>query len=432
MAQQTKTDYEGTFNSVTVGLFKNNTAGDIGADDARTLVENTADSVPFTLDDSYTWPFPQVTASGTDTYTATLSPAITAYVVGQKFQVLFTNANGGASTMAFNGLAALAITKNGATALAAGDIAAGSIKILAYDGTRLQIVGDGGGVGTHSVRTVTGADASVQTDDFGLIRLNSATPFNFTLDELDDDTIISFINYGAGAVTFINGAGVTLTGTALLPGATGSIYPAAVVDYITGTTPSVNQGASAVQTVTGDVVDNTDPDNPVINLLGLQDLWIGASAMLPRATNGCAPVTAITIGNVTFPALAFDQTSQEFAHFAISLPRNWNNGTITFRPKWTAVSGTGTVQWGLSGLACRNDDALTGALGTAQTSDDSLIATNDMHIGPDSAAITLGGTPADDSMLFFEISRNPASDTLDADALLIGITITFTNDATHV
>lgn len=156
MAQQDKLTYEGTFNNSTSGLFKDNTSGDIEAADHRLQVTNTKDSVPFTLDDSYTWPFPQVTASGTDTYTATLSPEITAYVVGQKFQVLFTNQNTTTATLAFNGLAALAITKNGATALSAGDIAAGSIKILAYDGTRLQIVGDGGGTAATTSFTPAG------------------------------------------------------------------------------------------------------------------------------------------------------------------------------------------------------------------------------------------------------------------------------------
>lgn len=187
MAQQDKTTFEGTFNNASTGLFKDNTTGDIGADDARTLVTNTKDSVPFTKDDSYIWPFPQVTAAGTNTYTATLSPVITAYVIGQKFQVLFTNQNTTAATLAFNGLAALAITKNGATALASGDIPAGSIKILAYDGTRLQIVGNissGTALTNGSGTTANGsaadlggtltADAVISTPSFG-VRLAGTT-----------------------------------------------------------------------------------------------------------------------------------------------------------------------------------------------------------------------------------------------------------------
>jgi len=48
----------------------------------------------------------------------------------------------GASTVAVDGLAATAITKGGATAVASGDIVSGAFYWLAYDGTRFQIVGD--------------------------------------------------------------------------------------------------------------------------------------------------------------------------------------------------------------------------------------------------------------------------------------------------
>jgi hypothetical protein len=128
-------------------------------------------------------------------------------------------------------------------------------------------------------------------------------------------------------------------------------------------------------------------------------------------------------------ALAFDQTTQEFAQCQIALPRKYNNGTVTVVPYWTAQSGSGTVQWGISGGAYSDDDALTVALGTAQTSDDTLIAANDLHIGPATSAITLAGTPADADFLAFQISRNPASDTLSGDALLLGVSIRITVDA---
>lgn len=79
------------------------------------------------------------TATGTDTYALTLSPAITAYAAGQRFTVIFTNANTGAATINVSALGAKDITKNGTTALVAGDIPAGSMMILLYDGTRFQI-----------------------------------------------------------------------------------------------------------------------------------------------------------------------------------------------------------------------------------------------------------------------------------------------------
>lgn len=167
------------------------------------------------------------------------------------------------------------------------------------------------------------------------------------------------------------------------------------------------------------------------NPIGIQDLFVPASAMWPRTTNGSSALTKSEIATSLFniQSLDFDQTTQEFAQFQIALPRKWNNGTITFVPYWTASAGSGTVQWGLSGGAYSNDDALTVAFGTPQTSDDTLIATNDLHIGPESSAITLAGTPADADFLGFQISRNPASDTLSGDAKLLGISIRITVDA---
>jgi len=84
------------------------------------------------------------TASGTDTYTATMAPAIAAYANTQRFFIKFTNANTTAATLNLNGLGAIAIKKNVTEALTSGDIKAGQIIPLAYDGTNFQIIGGGG------------------------------------------------------------------------------------------------------------------------------------------------------------------------------------------------------------------------------------------------------------------------------------------------
>ncbi len=91
-----------------------------------------------------------VTASGTDnTYTATVSSTVTSYTVGQQFLVKFTNANTDASTINFNSNGAKALKKNVSSALVAGDISAGQVMLLAYDGTNFQIIG-GSSVGLPS------------------------------------------------------------------------------------------------------------------------------------------------------------------------------------------------------------------------------------------------------------------------------------------
>lgn len=100
--------------------------------------------------------YPLATASGTDTYTATVTPAFPAYTSGQRFNIKFTNANTGAATININSKGAKSIVKNGATALSSGDISAGQILFLQYDGTNMQIVGGGGSGGGGAWGTITG------------------------------------------------------------------------------------------------------------------------------------------------------------------------------------------------------------------------------------------------------------------------------------
>lgn len=97
------------------------------------------------------------TASGTNTYTATLSPSISSYSPVLRYFIKFTNANTGPATLNLNGLGAKTIVKNGAEALVADDIKAGQIILLGYDGTNFQIIGGGsGGSSSPASETVSG------------------------------------------------------------------------------------------------------------------------------------------------------------------------------------------------------------------------------------------------------------------------------------
>lgn len=85
-----------------------------------------------------------LTVSGTDTITATTSPSLTAYAVGQSFKFLAAGANTGAATINISSLGAKSIVKNGSTPLTAGDLVSGSITQIIYDGTNFQLVGASG------------------------------------------------------------------------------------------------------------------------------------------------------------------------------------------------------------------------------------------------------------------------------------------------
>lgn len=170
-----------------------------------------------------------------------------------------------------------------------------------------------------------------------------------------------------------------------------------------------------------------DSDTPIT--IGKHTLWIPAGAMIARTTNGAAAGTAeLATNDIMLQTLDFDTAIEEGAGFWIGMPTSWNESTVSFQPYWTAASGSGTVIFDLAGYAFSDSDALDTAVGTAQDSTDTLITANDCHIGPESSAITIGGTPAAGDLVYFQITRDVATDTLGVDAQLIGIKLFITYD----
>ncbi len=114
------------------------------------------------------------TASGVDNYSATISPnagfgygdgAATAFFCIVKF----TNANTGAATLDVNTGGAKDIRKNGGSApLIAGDIAAGSVHVLIYDGINFQMVSPISDPSLGHGQTIIGAGAGNFTVPVGV------------------------------------------------------------------------------------------------------------------------------------------------------------------------------------------------------------------------------------------------------------------------
>ena len=80
------------------------------------------------------------TVTGTDTLTGSLTPVLGAYATGNLFSFVAANTNTGAATINLNSLGAKSITKQGSTALVAGDIVSGQVYLIEYDGTRFQLI----------------------------------------------------------------------------------------------------------------------------------------------------------------------------------------------------------------------------------------------------------------------------------------------------
>jgi hypothetical protein len=179
--------------------------------------------------------------------------------------------------------------------------------------------------------------------------------------------------------------------------------------------------------------DWNDDHNVVsgVALTGKQMVPVPAGAMTPNTTNGAAAGSVETTTNKNmFVTLDFDATTSESAQFSMPMPDSWNEGTITFQPIWSHPVTTTNfgVVWELSAVAVSNDDPGDVAFGTGQTSTDTGGTTDDIYVGPESSAITIGGSPAEGDFVMLKISRLPAngSDTLAVDARLHAIKLFIT------
>lgn len=161
-------------------------------------------------------------SSGTNTITATLSPAITAYAAGQVFVFRAGGTNTGAATINFNSVGAADIKKgkNGTTDLAAGDIVTGGLYAVAYNGTTSDFVLLNAPAGNRTTVAIS-SDTSFDAADSGRIVDADCTSddIEVTLDDaaaLGSDFYITIRHQGDANQILIIGDGTDTFG---LPGA---------------------------------------------------------------------------------------------------------------------------------------------------------------------------------------------------------------------
>lgn len=268
---------------------------------------------------------------------------------------------------------------------------------------------------------------------------NALTSGTIELGAASDTTLA---RSGAGDVT-IEGNAIYRAGGTDVPvtdGGTGASTAAGAATNLglgTGDSPqftAVNIGHASDTTLARDAAGIISVEGVKVALAGRQTIYIPATAMISRTTNGAAAGTAEKATNKNmFRTLDFDTNTQEFAQFSVHFPKSWNLSTVTFQPVWSHPSTTvnfGAV-FGLAGVAISNDDAGDVAFGTAQTSTDTGGTTDDIYLGPESSAITIAGTPAADDWVMFQLNRtvSDGGDTLAVDARLHGIRLFFTTNA---
>ena len=162
---------------------------------------------------------------------------------------------------------------------------------------------------------------------------------------------------------------------------------------------------------------------------GVDTTW---SVYLPAALGMPDPVlpcAAFAIANwrnfqVATGALAFDQTSPEAAYFQFRLPDSYDGRTLKFTIEWSASAGTsGDVRWGVLPISFDDADTLDDT-GTTTYVVDTFIATKTTHVCIVVATPTHASGGSFNTVRIIRLS-NHATDTFNADAILVGIGVSF-------
>lgn len=248
-------------------------------------------------------------------------------------------------------------------------------QVLTSDGTDISWQtpsGGGGSWGTisgtlsdqtdlYDQRTVTGADDIVQSDNLQKIYFNSASPFNFTIEELLIGSQVNFINIGAGAVTFVAGTGVTIDGITVLEG---GVNATATILYRTATNPLIVGG-----TIEGEALTKVDDTNvtltlggsPSTALLSPASITAGWTGQLSsnRGGSGVNNSGNFTWGsnNITFSTSGATSLTLPTSGTLATTANTWLNGATTTLTGVSTVTSNAAAQHIFDGTWSSNTSA---------------------------------------------------------------------------
>jgi hypothetical protein len=175
-----------------------------------------------------------ITVAGTNALTGLATPTLGGYAAGAQYSFIAQNTNTAAVTLDIDTLGVKSITKFGTTPLAAGDIQAGALTLIEYDGTQFQLLNvTNNNFKYISEPTTISATASTGTINYdvatqSIVYYTTAATANWTMNfrALSSATLNSLMAIGQtitvtfmatqGATAYYNNA-VTIDGVAVTP-----------------------------------------------------------------------------------------------------------------------------------------------------------------------------------------------------------------------
>ena len=175
-----------------------------------------------------------ITVAGTNALTGLATPTLGGYAAGAQYSFIAQNTNTAAVTIDIDTLGVKSITKFGTTPLAAGDIQAGALTLIEYDGSRFQLLNVTNNNFKYIVEPTTiSATAATGTINYdvatqSIVYYTTNATANWTLNfrALSSATLNSLMSTGQtitvtfmatqGATAYYNSA-VTIDGTSVTP-----------------------------------------------------------------------------------------------------------------------------------------------------------------------------------------------------------------------
>lgn len=315
------------------------------------------------------------TTGSANAYVLTPSPAITAYAEGQRFYIKANFTNSAASTIAISGLTTKALTKNGTTAIASGDIVSGTIYEIEYDGTQFQIL-NSNIPSNLSVATLAVSGVSNLT---GLVTLGAA------VNEFKGTNIASATttDIGAAVGNFVHITGtVTITGLGTIQAGTRrEVVFDGILTLTHNGTSLILPGAANITTAAGDSA--TFESEGSGNWKCVKYMKASGRAVIEASSVAAMTILTSSSGTWTSPS---DTTSATVFKFTVVGAGGGGGGTNATGAS-AGGGGGGTAIYVTAGLAASTGYSY--AVGTGGTGGSA--GANDGTAGGDST-ITLGGT----------------------------------------